>query len=127
MNHIVKNNLFKPIIDAFVANGDRYNLLNSAVLELFEYIRKVFFSFDIIIGLFALHHMVGICISCLFSVLVVSCVLVYWACSAQAQYRPVQGQPGLANELGWASLLEWSTIGTFSQHSARTRPVGGLH
>ncbi|KAL2229693.1 UNVERIFIED_CONTAM: Serine/threonine-protein phosphatase 4 regulatory subunit 3 [Sesamum indicum] len=40
MNHFVKNNLFKPIIDAFVANGDRYNLLNSAVLELFEYIRK---------------------------------------------------------------------------------------
>ncbi|KAL2530625.1 hypothetical protein Fot_23226 [Forsythia ovata] len=40
MDHIVKNNLFKPIVDAFVANGDRYNLLNSAVLELFEYIRK---------------------------------------------------------------------------------------
>lgn len=40
MNHVVKNNLFRPIIDAFVANGDRYNLLNSAVLELFEYIRK---------------------------------------------------------------------------------------
>ncbi|XP_019180538.1 PREDICTED: serine/threonine-protein phosphatase 4 regulatory subunit 3 isoform X2 [Ipomoea nil] len=41
MNHIVKNNLLKPIVDAFVANGNRYNLLNSAVLELFEYIRKV--------------------------------------------------------------------------------------
>ncbi|CAA2939525.1 serine threonine- phosphatase 4 regulatory subunit 3 isoform X1 [Olea europaea subsp. europaea] len=40
MDHIVKNNLFKPIVDAFVANGDRYNLLNSAVLELFEFIRK---------------------------------------------------------------------------------------
>ncbi|KAG6433641.1 hypothetical protein SASPL_105256 [Salvia splendens] len=40
INHVVKKNLFKPIIDAFVANGDRYNLLNSAVLELFEYIRK---------------------------------------------------------------------------------------
>ncbi|CAN0855492.1 Serine/threonine-protein phosphatase 4 regulatory subunit 3 [Linum grandiflorum] len=38
--HFVKNNLLKPIIDAFVRNGDRYNLLNSAVLELFEYIRK---------------------------------------------------------------------------------------
>lgn len=45
MNHIVKNNLFKPVVDAFVANGDRYNLLNSAVLELFEYIRKVLISF----------------------------------------------------------------------------------
>lgn len=40
MNHIAKNNLFKPIVDVFVANGNRYNLLNSAVLELFEYIRK---------------------------------------------------------------------------------------
>ncbi|VFQ65123.1 unnamed protein product [Cuscuta campestris] len=40
MNHIVRNNLLKPVVDAFVANGNRYNLLNSAVLELFEYIRK---------------------------------------------------------------------------------------
>ncbi|XP_059298507.1 uncharacterized protein LOC132051456 isoform X3 [Lycium ferocissimum] len=40
MNHIAEKNLLKPIINAFVANGDRYNLLNSAVLELFEYIRK---------------------------------------------------------------------------------------
>lgn len=41
MNHIAKNNLFKPIVDVFFGNGSRYNLLNSAVLELFEYIRKV--------------------------------------------------------------------------------------
>ncbi|GMJ12272.1 PLATINUM SENSITIVE 2 LIKE, Suppressor of MEK 1 [Hibiscus trionum] len=40
INHFVKKNLLKPVVDAFVANGDRYNLLNSAVLELFEYIRK---------------------------------------------------------------------------------------
>ncbi|XVE65534.1 hypothetical protein DITRI_Ditri08aG0007400 [Diplodiscus trichospermus] len=40
INHFVKNNLLKPVVDAFVANGNRYNLLNSAVLELFEYIRK---------------------------------------------------------------------------------------
>ncbi|XP_027115913.1 uncharacterized protein [Coffea arabica] len=40
LSHIVKNNLLKPIVDAFVSNGSRYNLLNSAVLELFEYIRK---------------------------------------------------------------------------------------
>ncbi|KAL6990056.1 hypothetical protein U1Q18_015805 [Sarracenia purpurea var. burkii] len=39
MNHIVKNNLFKPIIEAFVCNGNRYNLLNSVILELIEYIR----------------------------------------------------------------------------------------
>ncbi|KAG8636530.1 serine/threonine-protein phosphatase 4 regulatory subunit 3 isoform X2 [Manihot esculenta] len=40
LNHFVKHNLLKPIIDAFVGNGNRYNLLHSAVLELFEYIRK---------------------------------------------------------------------------------------
>ncbi|XP_011010052.1 PREDICTED: serine/threonine-protein phosphatase 4 regulatory subunit 3 isoform X3 [Populus euphratica] len=40
INHFVKNNLLKPIVDAFVSNGDRYNLLNSTILELFEYIRK---------------------------------------------------------------------------------------
>ncbi|XP_023514070.1 serine/threonine-protein phosphatase 4 regulatory subunit 3A-like isoform X1 [Cucurbita pepo subsp. pepo] len=40
VNHFIKNNLLKPIIDAFIANGNRYNLLNSAVLDLFEYICK---------------------------------------------------------------------------------------
>ncbi|KAJ7955201.1 serine/threonine-protein phosphatase 4 regulatory subunit 3-like [Quillaja saponaria] len=40
LNHFVRNNLLKPIVDVFVANGNRYNLLNSAVLELLEYIRK---------------------------------------------------------------------------------------
>ncbi|KAI3968725.1 hypothetical protein MKX01_028875 [Papaver californicum] len=40
LSHIVKKNHLKPIVDAFVANGDRYNLLNSAVLDLLEYIRK---------------------------------------------------------------------------------------
>ncbi|KAL4560273.1 hypothetical protein LXL04_032423 [Taraxacum kok-saghyz] len=40
MSYIVKNNVFKPIIDAFIRNGSRYNLLNSSVLELFEHIRK---------------------------------------------------------------------------------------
>ena len=41
INHFARNNLLKPIVDAFVANGNRYNLLNSTVLELFEYILKV--------------------------------------------------------------------------------------
>jgi hypothetical protein len=43
INHFVRNNLLKPIVDVFVANGSRYNLLNSAVLELFEFICKVLF------------------------------------------------------------------------------------
>lgn len=38
--HIVNHNLFEPVIQAFTANGNRYNLLNSAVLELIDYIRK---------------------------------------------------------------------------------------
>ncbi|KAH1209067.1 Serine/threonine-protein phosphatase 4 regulatory subunit 3 [Glycine max] len=40
VDHFVRSDLLKPIVDAFVANGNRYNLLHSAVLELFEYIRK---------------------------------------------------------------------------------------
>lgn len=40
MTYIVKNNVFKPIVDAFISNGSRYNLLNSSILELFEHIRK---------------------------------------------------------------------------------------
>nr|DAD38239.1 TPA_asm: hypothetical protein HUJ06_008880 [Nelumbo nucifera] len=40
LRHIVKNNLLRSIVEAFISNGNRYNLLNSAVLELFEYIRK---------------------------------------------------------------------------------------
>ncbi|XP_019618676.1 PREDICTED: serine/threonine-protein phosphatase 4 regulatory subunit 3A-like isoform X1 [Branchiostoma belcheri] len=37
--YIIKGNLLKPIVDAFLTNGQRYNLLNSATLELFEFIR----------------------------------------------------------------------------------------
>jgi protein phosphatase-4 regulatory subunit 3 len=39
--HIMKFNLFDPIVQLFVANGKKYNLINSAVIELFDYIRKV--------------------------------------------------------------------------------------
>ncbi|XP_062179819.1 uncharacterized protein LOC133884430 isoform X2 [Phragmites australis] len=40
ISHIIKFNLLKPIIEAFVENGDRYNVLHSGILELLEYIRK---------------------------------------------------------------------------------------
>ncbi|CAO2173775.1 unnamed protein product [Urochloa humidicola] len=40
IRHVVKFNLLKPIIEAFVENGDRYNMLHSGVLELLEYMRK---------------------------------------------------------------------------------------
>jgi hypothetical protein len=36
----VRNNLLEPVIQVFMQNGPRYNLLNSAVLELVEFIRK---------------------------------------------------------------------------------------
>ncbi|KFB43318.1 AGAP003402-PA-like protein [Anopheles sinensis] len=37
--HIVKGNLFKPVVEAFIRNNSRYNLLESAILELFEFIK----------------------------------------------------------------------------------------
>ncbi|KAK7104451.1 serine/threonine-protein phosphatase 4 regulatory subunit 3A-like isoform X2 [Littorina saxatilis] len=37
--YIIKGNLFQPIVNLFLRNGDRYNLLNSALIELFEFIR----------------------------------------------------------------------------------------
>jgi protein phosphatase-4 regulatory subunit 3 len=37
--YIIKHNLFSPIIKSFMANGQRYNLVNSAIIELFEFIK----------------------------------------------------------------------------------------
>lgn len=37
--YIIKGNLFKPVINALLDNGTRYNLLNSAIIELFEFIK----------------------------------------------------------------------------------------
>ncbi|XP_035938288.2 serine/threonine-protein phosphatase 4 regulatory subunit 3B-like [Halichoerus grypus] len=37
--YIIKGNLFEPVVNAFLDKGTRYNMLNSAVIELFEYIR----------------------------------------------------------------------------------------
>lgn len=37
--HIIKSNLFAPVVDAFIRNNGRYNLLESAILELFEFIK----------------------------------------------------------------------------------------
>jgi protein phosphatase-4 regulatory subunit 3 len=38
--YIIKNNLFAPVMKVFMANGDKYNLLNSTVLELIDFIRR---------------------------------------------------------------------------------------
>ncbi|XP_044728570.1 serine/threonine-protein phosphatase 4 regulatory subunit 3A isoform X2 [Chrysoperla carnea] len=37
--YIIKGNLFAPVIDTFVRNNGRYNLLDSAILEMFEFIK----------------------------------------------------------------------------------------
>nr|BAE21372.1 unnamed protein product [Mus musculus] len=39
-HYIIKKNLFEPVVNAFMHNGHRYNMLNSAIIELFEFIRK---------------------------------------------------------------------------------------
>ncbi|XP_021946335.1 serine/threonine-protein phosphatase 4 regulatory subunit 3A isoform X4 [Folsomia candida] len=39
--YIIKGNLFKPVIDALIRNKGRYNLLDSAIVEMFEFIRAV--------------------------------------------------------------------------------------
>uniref|UniRef100_A0A8C7L4I6 Serine/threonine-protein phosphatase 4 regulatory subunit 3 n=1 Tax=Oncorhynchus kisutch TaxID=8019 RepID=A0A8C7L4I6_ONCKI len=37
--YIIKGNLFEPVINTLLDNGTRYNLLNSAIIELFEFIK----------------------------------------------------------------------------------------
>ncbi len=46
---IVRSNLFAPIVEAFKANKRRYNLLNSALIELFEFIRQVKFCYSLVL------------------------------------------------------------------------------
>jgi len=40
VRHIIKLNLFDSIVEVFIHNGPRYNLLQSALIELFEHIIK---------------------------------------------------------------------------------------
>ncbi|XP_015790026.1 serine/threonine-protein phosphatase 4 regulatory subunit 3A [Tetranychus urticae] len=37
--HIINSNLFAPVVEAFKRNNGRYNLLDSAIIEVFEFIR----------------------------------------------------------------------------------------
>lgn len=37
--YIIKGSLFAPVVDAFVRNNGRYNLLDSAIIEMFEFIK----------------------------------------------------------------------------------------
>lgn len=38
--YIVKNSLMEPVLAAYLENGQKYNLLNSAILELLEFLRR---------------------------------------------------------------------------------------
>ena len=38
--YIIKSNLFQPVVEALMTNGSRYNILNSAIIELFDFIRS---------------------------------------------------------------------------------------
>ncbi|KAF6982845.1 hypothetical protein CFC21_001179 [Triticum aestivum] len=40
ISHVIEFNTLKPIIEVFVENGNRYNMLHSMVLELLDFIRK---------------------------------------------------------------------------------------
>ncbi len=51
---ILKENCFGPIMVSFFENGDRYNLLNSAVLDLLDFIRRENLKT-------LLEHLVGAC------------------------------------------------------------------
>lgn len=39
--YIIKANLFEPVVEALKTNASRYNILNSAIIELFDFIRLV--------------------------------------------------------------------------------------
>lgn len=39
--HIVRDNVMQAVVECFKKNGHRYNLLNSAIIELFDFIRTV--------------------------------------------------------------------------------------
>lgn len=38
--YIIRNNLFAPVVRTFMANGQRYNLINSAIIEVFNFITQ---------------------------------------------------------------------------------------
>jgi protein phosphatase-4 regulatory subunit 3 len=41
LKQLIKSGLYGAVVHALVANGPKYNMLNSAVIDLFDYIRKV--------------------------------------------------------------------------------------
>lgn len=65
--YIMRNFLFEPVIKAFLNNGSRYNLMNSAIIEMFEYVRVVSIG---------TKHMLWCCFWCFWLTLAQVCNLV---------------------------------------------------
>ena len=40
ITQIVEGDLLGPVVDIFIRNGDQYNMLNSAIIELFEFVKR---------------------------------------------------------------------------------------
>jgi len=64
--YIVRSDLFRPVIEAFIANGiSKYNLFNSAVVELCEFLLNVTASL-LLISVYLLSQLQSqSCILCL--------------------------------------------------------------
>jgi len=45
LGHMIQNKLFEPLFKVFEAHKRRYNLINSALLDLFEFVKQVLFFF----------------------------------------------------------------------------------
>lgn len=75
--YIMRNFLFEPVIKAFRDNGSRYNLMNSAIIEMFEYIRVVSFP-DALYPFFITTQGIIRCVNSLFifPLFFSSCVLI---------------------------------------------------
>ena len=56
--YIIKGNLFAPVIDALVKNNGRYNMMDSAICEMFEHIRSVMNDDNIIINVTISFHVI---------------------------------------------------------------------
>lgn len=55
-HHIRDRKILDQIVECFKENGDRYNLLNSAIIEFFEFIRSVsLFYCSLFIQVFTVH------------------------------------------------------------------------
>lgn len=54
--YIIKGNLFGPVIDAFIHNNGRYNLLDSAFWDMLEFIKMVWFGIFVLFFVIRWDH-----------------------------------------------------------------------